>query len=267
MKTELVKDFLPPSLIRQLRKVKLLNPGPHWSGDFPSWEDALTRSTGYDSKNIVEKVKESLLKVKKGEAVYERDSVLFPEIQYTWPILAFLLWIYAQKGKLNLVDFGGSLGSTYFQNRKFLRNLANVHWNIVEQKTFVDVGIEHFQDEKLRFYHDIQAYLNENNADCILLSSVLPYISNPYELLTSLFEKEIPFVVVDKMPFIAGRVDRITIQKTPRSIYEASYPAWFFSESKFKEFVNQKYDLIEEFICKDEANIKSVYKGMVFKLK
>lgn len=245
----------------------MLNPGPHWSGDYPSWDEALKKSTGYDSADILEKVKESLLKVKNGEAVYERDSVLFSEVQYTWPVLAFLLWVYAQKGQLNLTDFGGSLGSTYFQNRKFLSHLKNVRWNIVEQKAFTDVGIQYFQTEKLRFYYDIDSCLKENTPDCILLSSVLPYIKNPYELLSTLIEKQFDFIIIDKMPFIAGASDRITIQKTPASIYEATYPAWFFSESKFSEFINQRYVLIEDFVCKDEANITSVYKGMVLKLK
>ena len=39
-------------------------------------------SSGYDSQLILDKVLTSTLKVKNGEAAYERDSVLFDEIQY-----------------------------------------------------------------------------------------------------------------------------------------------------------------------------------------
>jgi putative methyltransferase (TIGR04325 family) len=71
-------------------------------------------STGYDSEIILEKTRDALLKVKNGEAAYERDSVLFDEIQYAWPLLTSLMWVAAQaKGILNVLDFGGSLGTTY----------------------------------------------------------------------------------------------------------------------------------------------------------
>ena len=75
-----------------------------WFGNYDKWED-------------VEKVKASILKVKNGEAVYERDSVLFDEIHYSQPLLsAFDKSII--DNRLHIVDFGGSLVSSYFKNRK-----------------------------------------------------------------------------------------------------------------------------------------------------
>jgi putative methyltransferase (TIGR04325 family) len=38
------------------------------------------------------------------------------------------------------LDFGGSLGSSYFQNKKFLDALRLVEWNVVEQENFVATG-------------------------------------------------------------------------------------------------------------------------------
>ena len=76
-----------------------------------------------------------------GRAAYERDSVLFEEVEYVWPLLASLMWVGARHlGSLNVLDFGGSLGSTYFQNRIFLATLPSVRWNIVEQPRHVEVG-------------------------------------------------------------------------------------------------------------------------------
>lgn len=42
---------------------------------------------------------EATLKVKRGEAVFERDSVLFDEIQYSWPVTAALI----RNGRLHLL--------------------------------------------------------------------------------------------------------------------------------------------------------------------
>ena len=73
------------------------------------------------AQDILDKVLAATLKVKQGQAVFERDSVLFDEIEYSWPLLAGLMWAAASNGgKLNVLDFGGALGSSYYQNRKFL---------------------------------------------------------------------------------------------------------------------------------------------------
>jgi len=62
------------------------------TGNYSTWEEAVAASTGYDAKQILEKTKNALLKVKKGEAVYERDSILFNCIHYAYPLLAGLMW-------------------------------------------------------------------------------------------------------------------------------------------------------------------------------
>jgi putative methyltransferase (TIGR04325 family) len=263
---QLLKEILPPILIKSLRKAGIFG-NMHWSGDFADWSEAMKRSIGYDSDVILGKVRDALLKVKRGEAAYERDSVLYSEIEYSWPVLAGLLWVYSQDHRLNIIDFGGSLGSTYFQNRKFLSSLENVVWSIVEQKQFVDIGVKDFQDHQLKFFYDIDSCVKETQPNCILLSSVLPYVESPYHHVDLLLKHDFKYLLLDKMPFIDGDKDRLTIQKVPSSIYEASYPSWFFSEKKFKAIIQEKYQIIEEFMCPVEANLKSVFKGMILKLK
>ena len=91
--------------------------------------------------------------VKRGEAVFERDSVIFDKVQYAWPVTAGLMWVAARNGgRLSVLDFGGSLGSSYFQNREFLAYLPNVRWSVIEQAHFVKAGRKHIQDERLVFY-------------------------------------------------------------------------------------------------------------------
>src|ERR1700712_2624661 len=86
-----------------------------WSGNYNSWQEAEQQCVGYDADNILEKIKVATLKVKNGDAVYERDALLFDSIQYSWPLLANLLWIAGKKtSRLSVIDFGGSLGSSYF---------------------------------------------------------------------------------------------------------------------------------------------------------
>ena len=242
-----------------------------WSGNFPDWESAQKHTKGYDDGLILEKVKSSLLKVKNGQAVYERDSVLFDKIEYSWEVLAGLMWIAAQnRGTLNLIDFGGSLGSTYFQNKHFLDSLDSVYWNIVEQQNFVKEGIDSFEDERLKFYYSIDECVTNHKQEinCILLACVLPYIEKPFTLLDNIFKYNIKYIIVDKTGFTKNNKTRLTVQKVAAKIYDASYPCWFFNEVEFTEYFEKKgYEQIACFTNPDQVNIPSEYKGFIFKLK
>jgi putative methyltransferase (TIGR04325 family) len=262
MAENILKDLLPPLFIKFIKGFFC-----GWYGNFSDWDAACRKCTGYDSGEILEKVKQSALMVKKGLVSYERDSVTFMKHEYNFPVLAAVMWVASQNhGKVNLIDFGGSLGSTYFQNRLFLDSLDSLKWCIVEQPDFVRAGKELFQDEKLRFLYTIDDCLKCTEIDMVLLSSVLPYIEKPYDLLGSLLNSRIRYLLIDKMPLVSGP-DRITIQRVNPKIYKASYPCWFFSRNKFLDFMKQHYDLISEYDNTDRSNIKSEFKGFIFRLK
>lgn len=260
-----IKRLVPPLV------VDLFAPAfrhPVFSGNYLTWEEALHASTGYDSDLILNKVMASLLKVKKGEAAYERDSVLFDSVLYSWPLLAGLLWIASRNNnRLNLIDFGGSLGSSYFQNRRFLAHLLELQWNVVEQKRFVDCGKRHFEDDHLKFYYTLHDCLKEQHADVILLSSVIQYLEKPYDLLNDVIRNRFRYVLFDRTPFLKEGDDRITIQKVPAEIYAASYPSWFFDEKKFLGFLSGSYELLADFESNDRADIPAFFKGYIFKLR
>lgn len=266
---EILKSLIPPLLISLIK--------PHkkkygFSGNYSSWQEAKKHTIGYDSDLIVEKVKDSLLKVKSGEALYERDSVLFDKIEYSWPLLTGLLYIASKKeGKLKVLDFGGSLGSSYFQNRNFLDGLNYISWNIVEQKKFVEYGKKYFQDEILKFYYDLDECIKNEKPDIILLSSVIQYIEKPYELLDKILSFNIEYIIFDRTTFIKEGNDIITIQKVSPDIYNASYPAWFFNFDKFIHFLSTKYTLVSDFnalagIINLEKTIAED-KGLILKIK
>ncbi|MDR2119068.1 MAG: methyltransferase, TIGR04325 family [Tannerellaceae bacterium] len=252
-------------------KLFLLLKGYGWYGNFKSWKDAQQYSTGYEAENIINQVKTSLLKVKNGEAIYERDSVIFDKIEYSWELLSALMWVAAQnKGNLHIIDFGGSLGSTYYQNKIFLDSLPKVSWNIVEQPNYVKVGIESFLNDQLHFYTSLdECYQrSEEKINTILFSSVLQYLEKPYKILKEAFVYPIQYIIIDRTGFTLNDKERITIQKVPARIYEASYPCRFFNEKEFiSYFEENNYRFIFDFDSLDFANIKSKYKGFLFTRK
>ena len=265
---DMIRLVTPPVFIRLAKRLRCNRPIGSYglSGDYRSWNEALAVSTGYDSQIILEKTKTALLKVKNGEAAYERDSVLFDKVQYAWSLLAGLMWVAAEaKGNLNVLDFGGSLGSTYFQNRVFLCSLPYVKWNIVEQPKYVEVGKEYFEDKYLKFYLCVEDCLAQTQPNVIILSSVLQYLEHPYDKLRELLELRCDYIIIDRTPFWDGLIDRLCVQKVPSTIYSASYPSWIFSRQKFHAFLRNEWKIMAEVENTDKigCSVDFAYRGMI----
>ena len=244
-----------------------------WSGDYDSWEKAQAASGAYSQRQILEKVLNATLQVKEGKAEYERDSVIFDRIEYSWPLLSFLMWMAAKnKGNLHVIDFGGSLGSSFFQNRKFLKGLTRVQWNVVEQASFVECGRENIQDEVLQFFNSIEECIaTKEIPDVLIASCVLPYLQDPNEVINGFLGHQIPYILIDNTPFNLQDRDRICIQKIPSAIYKvSSLPCWLLSYDKIKALVSKQYNIIVEH--QNEAftylnGQKLFYKGFLAELK
>ena len=263
---DLVRDCLPPVLLRCLRQVRG-GGGLRFEGDFATWEEANAHCTGYDTEEILAKVLAATLKVKHGEAAFERDSVLFDKIEYVWPILAGLMWAAARSGgRLDVLDFGGALGSSYFQNRKFLQSLPDMRWNVVEQRHYVAAGRLHIQDERLRFYESVEECLSENRPNVILLSSVLQYLPDPYGILNTLGAIKADTLLLDRTSFSSsGHNDLIKLQYVPEPIYQASYPCRVFNEENLCQFISGLgYELLETFPALDNFDPDTYWRGYVF---
>jgi len=269
MLARIAKDWLPPALLRQLRRMHRVG-GISFEGPIATWDEAVRMSSGYDSQQILDKVLAAAFKVKNGEAVYERDSVLFDEAQYAWPVAAGLMWAAAQdSGRLSVLDFGGSLGCSYFHNRQFLQGLKDVRWSIVEQAHFVTAGMQYIQDEQLRFYETILECVKDEKPNVVLLSSVLQYLEKPYEVLESLSEIGAMLLIIDRSPFWSESTDGLLIQHVPPQIYPASYPTHIFSEPGFLAWMLPKWSLTAEFLS-PEGYVQSpagrfAFKGFLLK--
>jgi len=264
---KLARDWLPPVALRRLGR--MIREGNSFKGEYNSWQEAEAQCLGYDTDEIISKVLTASLKVKNGEAAYERDSVNFDHIEYSWPVMSGIMCAAANNsGRLNVLDFGGSLGSSYYQNRSLLLALPYVRWNIVEQAHYCKAGKTHIQDQTLRFYETIDDCLVENKPNVILLSSVLQYLSKPREILSLLLNVDADVIVIDRTIVNYSLTDRIYVQDVPSSIYSASYPCWSLSESSLLEMALKNYQLIDSFYCPGFSLLKyinSEFKGYFFK--
>ena len=256
----LAKKWLSPALIERLKP--FLGAGIYFSGDYADWETASAHASGYDSVSILEQVEQAMLKVKVGEAVFERDSVLFDEVQHSFPVAAGLLRAAAENGnQLAVLDFGGSLGSSYFQCREFLSVLPSLKWGVVEQEHFVRCGQRSFETAQLRFFYTIAECLQQAAPNVALLSSVLQYLPQPYHVLDELMNSRVSYIVIDRTPFSDHETNFITVQHVPPSIYVASYPCWVFGKQLFLDKFRGRYKVIAHF---DSSDGNAIAKGREF---
>jgi putative methyltransferase (TIGR04325 family) len=271
---KLISGFIPPIAVRFYRKAQAFFSGKGgqmgdriFTGKYADWSTAAPYSSGYDSNLIIEKCTNSLMKVKNGEAVYERDSVIFDKIQYNWSLLAVLQKAAIEsKSMLVVLDFGGSLGSTYFQNREFLSGLKSNIWCIIEQSHFVDVGKRYFENEQLKFFYNVEECVEKYKPTVVLLSSVLQYLEDPYYWINKFVKLKVPYIIIDRTAFVGEKDDYISIQNVP--LYNARLAHWFFSKDKLDKKIQSEYmvDVSDQsYIQFNSENSRSLF--LVYKYK
>ena len=214
-------------------------------GDYANWDiAALACREGYAHQSIFEKVKHATQDVIDGRAVFERDSVTFHHEEYNWPLLTILWQEARDRGRpVTVMDFGGALGSTYFQNRKLLQRLNGLRWCVIEQPHYVACGREKFETECLRFYSSVSECLSHEKVNVALFSSVLAYLPNPWQVLSEVARAGISTVFIDETQVLDhGEKDRIVIQSVPSYIYKARYPMRFFTAKSLLRGLIPKYE-------------------------
>ena len=251
------------------------NPVIEYKGNFASFSDANANiashpsKKGYDAETIFKKVSNSTLKVISGEAVYERDSFLFYEKQINYNLMMYLYRIFIHENKLSLLDFGGALGSTYFQHKSELDEIG-AKWIVTEQDHFVKFGKEKVAGGNLEFASNEELVNNYKKFNVILFSSVLQYIENSDSLINQICEKKVKNIIIERTP-VSDR-SWFWIETVHEPIYEAVYPCCVFKESSLvKLFTDNGYTLIDSWKSLVDGDIYSEnriveFKSFVFEL-
>jgi putative methyltransferase (TIGR04325 family) len=234
-------------------------------GDYASWADAEKVSVGYSSPSILEKVRGSALKVKRGEAVFERDSVAFNQPHYRWPVTTCLLMIALRnRGHLHVADFGGSLGSTYSQHKAIFGEVPALIWSVIEQPHYVACGNDEFSDEVIQFFETFEGAANRAKIDVVLFSSSLQYVSDPYNVIRVVAERRVANILIDRFALTDRATDLIQVQYVREPIYNASYPTRNFARKPFLEFMSSiGYSMRLSFRGEDGPN----YAGFFWSLR
>ena len=243
----IVKAWIPPAITDARRT--WLGHGLRFSDATEGWAETAQRSSGYAAEVIVDAVARGTREVIAGRAAFERDSVLFQTPDFRYPIVAALLRAAVHSdGRLEVVDFGGSLGSTYRQCKPFLARLHRLRWHVVEQAHFVATGRREFTTDELDFAASLHELPQFEAPAVILLSSVLQYLEDPEQTLDSLLLLNASHLVIDRTPMSNLDENRLCIQHVPKTIYEASYPCWALSRPRLlSRLADARWTVLGEF--------------------
>jgi putative methyltransferase (TIGR04325 family) len=223
--------------------------GNEFTGPFDDWRDAAAGSTSYADPSILAAVLAAAKVAAADRRYFERDSVLLPAGELQWPVLTALgLAAGASRGPLSVVDFGGSLGSLYFQHLDQCRTLEVAHWTVVEQEAFAEAGREHLADGTLDFSTDLASALTDPLPDVAVLSGVLQYLERPSESLDRVLDAQVPVVCVDRT-YLSDEGPSIWVQRVPKEIYSASYPCRILATADIEEaFRTRGYAILARYV-------------------
>lgn len=236
-----------------------------YRGDYASWPEARRASRGYDDAAIANKVIAATRAVRDGRALWERDTVLFHTPEVNKPLVCALRRAASLNGGgLNVADFGGALGSTWWQHRNVLSSFEVRRWSVIEQPALVAAGRREFTIDPLRFYSTLDEVRKTEAPSVLLLSSVLPYLEDPHALLGEIREGGFRHLIIDRTGFVARARDRLTVQHVPPEIYSASYPCWFFNRAGVLTDLGESWRVVDEWTTNDAVDIDAEYRGMLF---
>jgi putative methyltransferase (TIGR04325 family) len=216
-----VRAWVPPAVYTLVERARRGRTG--LSAPVESWSHALAASTGYDATAILDRVDARSRGTGDAACACERDGVLLDDVAPPFPLIASLLRTAAHRGdgQLSVIDFGGSLGSSYRQCREFLTPLTVLRWQVIEQPHYVTRGRAAYQTDTLSFFMSMDEAAQTAAPDVILFSGVLQYLDDPAALLENALRLAPRAIVIDRTPVSDLSEEAFTIQHVPADIFKA----------------------------------------------
>ena len=218
-------DFVPPILLRWI----FSRPDPYgFFGDYSDWAAAAAESRPYDLD--VDVTARFLDETRKGI----RETGLNAAVA--------LVALLAQGENANVLDFGGGLGVGYFRLSPIVPG-AIASWRVIEKPHVADYGTRHFGDDKLSFWRSLPEATRGWLPDIVIISSVLEYLPDRYDVLTKLGSLKPGEIIVDRSPI--GERERFMIQRVPAQNGGYVVPCAVLSRAKLESSL-ASYDVFFE---------------------
>jgi putative methyltransferase (TIGR04325 family) len=263
-----IKKWIPEAIIHTLNKIT--GRTNSFKGEYKTFEEALISSEGYNSRSLLAKIVDANLGVLNGQAKYEKDGLLFDKIDFSYELNSFLLRVYVEKNKpISILDYGGSLGTTYRQFKEFADSQIISNWLIVEQQGLVEAAKKYISIHNLNFISNEDVNFDKLKTDVVIFSSSLEFLPDPDQALTSILKANPSYIIFDRTPVSESSETKICVLKAQKKI-GGSYPCWIFSSQFFFKKLHgfqmiSRWDSAEGSFKFSGSHGK--YEGMAFKRK
>jgi putative methyltransferase (TIGR04325 family) len=256
----MIKDFIPPILIKLIKSAKELNDNK----EYESYSEAIKACTSdaYQNIELCNMIADKTNIYK--EELKKKPFALNPNNVFLLAAINQYINTYEKKS-LNILDFGGACGAHYFEIKRFLPNNISLKWHVVETAQMVKSAMEKgLNTDELIFVSSLEEIKAE--VDFIHSSGALQYVADPYEFTSLLIRIKANWLFLNRMMFNENDRDFVTVQKsflssngpgklpggyTDRVI---SYPHTTMSFQKFNStIINSDYGL--EWMYEDSSGI------------
>ena len=240
-------------MINQLARLVGYN-SSMWSGCYADWNAASRACNDIPIESQRLAYERALLEVLEGRALYERDSLLKHEPVCCRPLLDVILSFYNQGIACpTVLDFGGGLGSVYFQHKRWFTADKPISWNVVERPEIAATGRRLVKDSRLSFFDSLDTAV-QRPPDIVVANCILPMVPEPETLLASFAALSPRWFFIGRMPVAnRGGHNLISRQIVPRFIYDSESPFWFFDESACVRMLSSNFQIVNQSIsdCDD----------------
>lgn len=253
---KLIKFITPWGLIDTFQKYEL-------NKNFKKIKKNITpNNLGYEDDEIAKKIYLTTQKLIHGVARYERDGILFDDDKWDLNVITSILYVInnSNNKEINIIDYGGGMGTIFYKNKEILEKLNVRNWSIVEQESFLEWGRK-LKNSQVKFYDSISQYLKKEDKkiiDLVIISNVLQYLNKPYEVMGDI-SKYCRYILINKLPLSNSDSDIDLIQKVNPKNYSAQYPIKIFSKKNFNQYIKSKFEILLTANNDDEIKIRKKY--------
>lgn len=214
-----------------------------FEGPFRSWEEAQSSAKGYGLDEIAERVLNSVIQARSDSFNFERDGLVLPGNGQDGALIAALNLARASSGTpIQVLDFGGGLGSTFWSHREIVEEIGLVKWTVIEQDSFLRVSRKLPSIPKL-YFEAGDSIPSEHSPNLVILGSVLQYLESPEKVLSSLLGLRPQVLFLGRHPVSNARERIPLVQHVPRRINESDYPMWLFPKDETTRWLASSYRL------------------------
>jgi len=217
-----------------------------------NWETARAKSSGYESKPILEALKLRIEKISHLE-----NPKNDPRINVVLSHIKDLIAEIPSDKEIQVLDIGGSFGEYFF----YAVNTIDTHtfnWTVLETEGHCSIVPEFLKSTSgLTFISELPKATTQ--FDVALLSSVIQYVEDPYGLLEFACSRS-NGVIVNRLPLSQHQADQVAVQRPGLLNSKGSYPVHIFSESVFLNRIRSFAEVTSRWMVpQDSAVIRFKY--------